>query len=359
MTLLDGETMRHMSKWIPGLTSFAVAAALSCAAQASEPVEVTLDGVSPLGSMDQVIRRVLTPIAREELRQVLAKTGKGVQQQTIRAGDEHYDLFVPPVPPNGRYGVLVFVYPSARFPVPREWWDTLERDGLIFIAARKSGNATNVLDRRIPLALHGYDMVEHRYPIDPSRVYVGGFSGGSRVAQMIAMGYSDIFRGALMFAGSDVIGDGTVVPPRELMQLFQQRTRLVLLTGSEDTHNRSKDARARNSLESFCVQGVVVMVQNRLDHWVPSKGGFRRALHALQQPVNAGKDFDACRQRLQAGIDAGLDEVSTSIGSGDMTLARKRLREIDQLYGGLAAPRSVELARIIAGRLRRPDIGGD
>ena len=52
-----------------------------------------------------------------------------------------------------------------------------------------------ILERRLPLALLGYWNARSRYPIDPDRVYVGGLSGGSRVAQIAALAYPDVFRG--------------------------------------------------------------------------------------------------------------------------------------------------------------------
>ena len=67
-----------------------------------------------------------------------------------------------------------------------------------------------------------------RYPIDPKRVYVGGLSGGSRAAEMTALAYPDVFRGALLNAGSDPIGGeaGIYLPPAELFRRFQE-TKLV------------------------------------------------------------------------------------------------------------------------------------
>jgi len=101
------------------------------------------------------------------------------------------------------YALLVFVppWPDARVPWggPPSWNNTV----VIFVSAANSGNDASILDRREPLALLAAQNVMRRYPIDPERVYVGGFSGGSRVALRIALGYPDVFHGALLNAGSD------------------------------------------------------------------------------------------------------------------------------------------------------------
>ena len=54
--------------------------------------------------------------------------------------------------------------------------------------------------------LAAYNVMK-RYAVDPQRVFVSGFSGGARVAMRLALAYPDLFRGALMDAGSDPIGD--------------------------------------------------------------------------------------------------------------------------------------------------------
>lgn len=347
---------------ILGLAAFAAQAQLPAAAEApSGPVEVVLDALSPLAAADEMSRRLLSPTTFDRLQRARAASGVGVRQQTIEVGEARYDLFVPAPAADGSYGLLVFVSPSDdRLPLPRDWWKTLARERLVFIEARDSGNDRSVLDRRIPLALHGYGLVRRRYRIDPERVYVGGFSGGSRVAQMIALGYPDIFRGALLLAGSEPIGTRGFVPPsRELMRLFQARSRIVFSTGSEDLPNRGRDMRTQRNFAELCVQGVATVPQTGLDHWVPRRIGLIKALCALQQPVAPGADFETCTQGLQATVDAGLDKVAALVDAGDVAAAGERLGAIDDLYGGLAAPRSVELARVIAGRLQHPDAGVD
>lgn len=344
--------MRKVFIGICGLALSAGLAAVPQAMAASKPGTVVLDALFAQASADEIVRRLLGPVTQERLRHTLASAGAGIQQQTIRAGEEQYDLFVPEPTGSGKYGLLVFVYPADEFQVPSDWWKTLKREGLVFVAARKSGNSESVLDRRVPLALHGYGMAISRYQIDPERVYVGGFSGGSKVAQMIALGYPDIFRGALLFAGSDAIGTNAVIPPpRDLMQLFQRRSRIVFSTGSEDFVNMGKDSRTRESLADFCIQGIATVLQNGVGHWPPDRRGLDKALHALGQPVVEDERFGSCNQRLQAKIDHELDEVANLVKAREDAEAGKRLEKLDTLYGGLAMPRSVELARIVAERL--------
>src|SRR5207302_469453 len=99
------------------------------------------------------------------------------------------------------------------------------------------------LARREPLALLAAHNLMRRYPVDPERVYVGGFSGGARVAMRLALGYPDLFRGAILNAGSDPIGGAEIpLPPRELFMRFQSSTRIVYVTGERDDPHVSDDS---------------------------------------------------------------------------------------------------------------------
>ena len=76
--------------------------------------------------------------------------------------------------------------------------------------------------------LAAYNLME-RFHADPDRVFVGGFSGGSRIAMRLALGYPDLFHGVLLNAGGDPLGNAEAgappLPPRDL-QLADPATRI-------------------------------------------------------------------------------------------------------------------------------------
>ena len=326
------------------LLVFAMAIALIAPATTIAGDEVVvMQHLSPLADRDQIAHRLLSPLARREYDRVVADKHLQVRDQTIVAGQEHYDLFVPESLGAGRYGLLVFVSPSDDFRIPPGWRDILRREQLILIAARQSGNSQDMLGRRVPLALHGYGYASSHYAIDPGRVYVAGFSGGARTAQLIAFAYPDVFRGVLMFAGSDPFGEGAVAPPPgKLMKLVQTRLRIVQSTGLVDEVNIDIDSRTRRSLEMLCIRNVGHVDQPRLGHALPKAAGFAKALAALLAPVRKDADDARCNARLQAMIDLEMAEVNQSIGAGRVEQARKQLLRADAHYGWLAAPQSNE-----------------
>lgn len=322
----------------------------TCAIQAQPQQVVILDALSPLAARDEIVRRLLSPLARLDYDRYVAEHRARVPEQSIDPSQERYDVYMPPsvVDAQDGAGLIVFVPPISEFTVPRSWRVLLARHRLILISARRSGNDQNTIERRIPLALHGYDYAIRHYRIDPQRVYVAGFSGGSRVAQIVAFAYADVFRGALLFSGSDPFGDGTAPPPpRELMRLAQQRLRIVQSTGEADEANLEIAARARRSWERLCVDHIVVIAQQRLGHELPDAAGFSRALSAMDEPSKIGTDDVQCNAQLEQRIASELADIDGLLQAGRREKARTKLVDLDARYGWLAAPGSLQsMARL-------------
>jgi len=184
--------------------------------------------------------------------------------------------------------------------VPRQWIPVLDRNNTIFVTAANSGNEAHPVRRREPLALLAAYNVMRQYNVDPQQVYIGGFSGGARVALRLALGYPDLFHGALLNAGSDPIGTADVpLPPADLFKRFQESTRIVYLTGERDEENLAIDMGSRRSLEKWCVLDVVTRTEPRTGHQLADGFSLGRALEALlgDRQVPSEK-LDACRDRL-------------------------------------------------------------
>ena len=304
----------------------------------------TFDAYSPLSRSTEIARRVLTPLTyrRAQLRFT------DLEAQPIDLSQERFAVYVPdgPAPPGG-YGLLVFIPPWREASLPDGWSPILDRDHMIFVSAANSGNDAGTLDRRVPLALVGYENIRRRYAIDPNRVYVGGMSGGSRVALRVALAYPDVFRGALLNAGSDPIGtDAIALPPDALMRRFQASSRIVLVTGERDEVNRHNDLVSEKSLRAWCALDVDSFVQPRRGHAVMDAAGLAKALDRLDAPrgVDPAK-LDACRKSLDRDLAARVAEVSSMLDRHDANGADHAIKAIDARYGGMAESAIDDLAR--------------
>ncbi len=314
--------------------------------------DVVFTTYSPLSRNEEILRRIVTPLGFHQGQQLLAARGQALGDQPIDLSRERFTLYVPAgTPPPGGYGLFVFIAPWAQATEPRRWRAPLDRHGLIFVTAARSGNESKVFERRLPLALLAYENVRARYPIDPARVYVGGMSGGARVAQAAALYYPDVFRGVLLNAGSQPVGGerGMHLPAPDLFRRFQE-TRVVYATGGQDEAALEEDQASQRSLREWCVLDQEVLVPPRLGHEPLDADWLHRALDALERrsKVDPGA-LARCNEGIQRALSAKLADVERALARGDREGARARLEAIDAAYAGLAGPALLELdARLSA-----------
>ncbi len=233
-------------------------------------------------SNPELVRRLVSPLAAARLEQELLHSGKRWADQPVKVSAERYLVQVPSHHPAAGYGLLVFVPPWQDARIPQGWAEVLNDLGVIYVSAARSGNEESVLGRREPLALLAAYNIMRRYAVDPERVYVAGFSGGSRVALRLVLGYPDLFRGAILNAGSDPIGNADIpLPPKDLLLRFQSSVHLVYVTGERDEPHVSDDLLSVRSMRHWCMYNVTSFLQPRTDHEVAAPVALSRALSSL------------------------------------------------------------------------------
>lgn len=327
--------------------AFQSGAPCSAAAPAGLQNPVVFSEYSALATNAELIDRLFRPLLAQRLHAEIVAAGRRVDAQSVDLAHERFVLYVPGnVPASGKYGLLVWIAPMDEAVIPPRWLAVLDKHGVICVMAAASGNAANVFSRRIPLALLGYVNVAKAYPIDPARTYIGGLSGGSRVALRIALGFPDVFHGALLNAGSDMFGSAALSPPKpELFRQFEEGTRLVYATGSRDEEHLSMDAHSRESARKLCITDLQTVEMRGRGHELLDAAALDRSLAALSAPREANAGLASCREQRGREIDAQLRRVQAALDAGDKREAQSRLQEADERFGGLAAPRSIELER--------------
>jgi hypothetical protein len=307
--------------------------------------EIHFADYTPLSSNMELARRTLSPLQAAELPKTLAQKGERLSVQPVDLAQESFALYVPAREPPQGYGLVVFVSPWDAARLPDGWGPVLDEKGLIFVSAARSGNDQSALGRREPLAVLAEQNVVHRYRVDPQRIYIAGFSGGSRVALRLALAYPDLFRGAVLNASSDPIGTTAVeLPPKDLFLQFQEEAHLVYVTGDRDTSRVAWDFASMHSLRDWCVFNVEYQTNNFTGHEVMSPEALSRALDSLAKPLEADTGRLAeCRGGIDAELESKLRQVQSLISAGNRDAARDVLKDIDTRFGGLAAPQTLEL----------------
>lgn len=322
------------------------------AASAGELLEnQVFDRYSPLVAADEFSRRVFTPTTHDRLQRFQAHLGRKAIEHTVDLADERFEVYVPSRKPETGYGLLVYISPEDNVSITRHWKRALDRSGVIYVSARRSGNTHNVYERRIPLALHAYENIRARYAIDPNRVVISGYSGGSRTAIRTAAAYADVFTGALFIGGAKVMGEEDFAPPPfALMTRMQREMRILYSTGSHDMPNRRLDGHSIEALKKRCVAGVFKIFDRKVGHELPDERTLVRALARLDAPLDERilASQKKCMKNLQPQIESDIAAAEAAWADGNSALAGERLGNADLTWGGFATERLVRLARILA-----------
>ena len=178
-----------------------------------------------------------------------------------------YDPSHPP-------GILAYISPTASGDMPAGWADVLDRDNLIWISARDSGNDVETR-RRIYDVILALAVVQHRYAFDGRRVYLAGFSGGGRTASEMMATAPYLFDGAIYICGAEFHRARTDELAARMMD-----DRYVFVTGGGD-FNRSE---IRSTWRAYVKAGAGqahLMDLDKLPHVLPDADGLAAAITAL------------------------------------------------------------------------------
>lgn len=147
-----------------------------------------------------------------------------------------------------------------------------------------------------------------------------GFPGGSRVAMRLALAYPDVFRAAILDAGSDPIGSAKIpLPARDLFARFQESSHLVYLTGADDVPRLGMAAVSMRSMRHWCVFGLTAEV-------IPYAGHEVAGAAALSDPSPPDPDrLAACRSTIDGELTARLGGVESLMAGGQASAAQHRV----------------------------------
>jgi len=181
---------------------------------------------------------------------------------------ETYDPENPP-------GLLVYISPSDHGSLPRQWRELPQLHNVIWVAANDSGNRRQVA-KRIAYSVFAVGVVSRRYAIDSRRIYLSGFSGGARVAGLVAAAYPQVFMGDIYIGGAEI---WEREPAQEALERMQ-RNRYVFAVGAEDSR-RNRVLKVAAQYADAGIENIEKMIIPRHGHELPDMKDMSKALNFL------------------------------------------------------------------------------
>jgi hypothetical protein len=241
--------------------------------------------------------------------------------------EQKYELFVPENLDKRKWAPVVIFISAGDTPAGwNQFQAVCRRAGVIFASPFGAGNNTPA-PRRARIVLDVLDDIARRHKIDPNRTYLGGFSGGSRIACGIVFGLPEYFGGVIPVCGAEKLREESW-----LRQRVTDRISVALVTGEND-FNRAELERFREPM--FAEVGV------RVKRWtVPGLGHGVPDAQTLG-PVFAWLEEGAAERKRKAtqwpAMWLGGPRVPNRMEWADALLeeAKIRLEKPSTTYSGL------------------------
>ena len=212
--------------------------------------------------------------------------------------EESFEVYVPKsFDEAGGWGLLVWISPTPAGRVPTSGTRAALGDNrLIWVGANASGNE-RVTWNRVGLALDAAHNARRYYGLDPERIYVGGYSGGGRIASAMTLLYPEVFRGGLFIYGVDFYrrvampdrpGNDWLPwfppPGKARLEALREEARLVLVTGERDFNRLQTEVLAETYRDEGFRHVTYLEIPSAGHYDWPRPEWLSRALAALDTP---------------------------------------------------------------------------
>jgi hypothetical protein len=190
------------------------------------------------------------------------------------------------------HGLFIWISASAAPNIPKEWEAVLAEKKLIFIGARNSGNPRDIFDR-MRMAVDANFNLRKLFKVDGRRVYVSGFSGGSRVASMLGVCFAEMFSGTICFMGVNFYTDIPVsadkayppgyIPDDRVLPLAKKFCRYVLVTGTKEMNHAETLSTFENGFRKEGFASVKLLDVPDQKHAPPAAEWLKKAVEFLDE----------------------------------------------------------------------------
>ncbi|MDX1455407.1 MAG: hypothetical protein R3217_08140 [Gammaproteobacteria bacterium] len=315
----------------------AVMLGIAGTATAGDTRTQSFDKAPPYANMQALGQRLMHGLAYRDMAEQAAKDGIDLRKFSIDPREREWLVHVPAEPAdNGRYGILVWLPDEDDFELPAGWADVLDEQHLVLVAPLEAGNGDDPIFIRAAAALFGMNGVIGEFPADPARLYVGGQESGAIVAESLALGYGDVFSGALLVGPVSMPGGNFLpVPAPGVIDQVAQRSRFHLFGDDED----QQEAFTAAMSEKVCANAVA---RTEMDPDDELSGEQLAAGIDSLSGAPRPESLD-CVLARQNAARAGIKEVEALVQETDIREAYQRMFDVHIEYGAIVNDRIFQL----------------
>jgi hypothetical protein len=341
-----------------GAIAFSYAAKGAEFGQGTGYSKVTFTERSPLSSNKEICARMGWPLLEAN-----------AAKSDYALADESFEVYVPPTYTGEKpFGLLVFVSPGGggslkNYDGRGEWKGIIDKHELIWIGPNKVGN-DRVARPRMGISIDAAVNAQKRFKIDPNRVYVGGVSGGGRIASMLGVGFPDVFKGGFYIIGCNfyrrepsVEQKGSYrpsyyVPPTKYYVMAKKEVKHVFLTGDTDGNREQTEIYYKGFVRDGFLHCTYFQVP-KMGHSPPPKEWFAKGIAALDAPLADAKAVvaatkpaaavakvaatQATMRTREADAEKLLGQAKLFVNNKLYEIAREKLRHVVTNYAGTPA----------------------
>lgn len=240
---------------------------------------------------------------------------------------QKYQLFVPKSA-NAKKpaGILVFISPGDGPSGLGNFQKVCEKEGLLFCSPYGAGNNTPAL-LRARIVLDAFDDVRRNFTIDPNQAYIGGFSGGGRMACAIAFGLPEHFAGVLPVCGTNPISG-----PTYLRHRLQDRVSVAFITGEKDFNRKENEEYMYPQFQDMSIRSKLWVVE-KLAHAVPGPDVMAEVVTWLNEDLKRRQEDVRLRPNLAVDPKTGIPAIEQA--RRHLLAAQSELKTAERIWRGV------------------------
>jgi len=237
-----------------------------------------------------------------------------------------FELYVPPRrDPKQALPAILFISADNNS-AWKSFENACKKLGFVFIGVRNAGNDCPQ-KKRVRIILDALDEVRRQLPIDPDRTYVGGVSGGARIACAIGFALPECFGGILF-----IIAGGEPRQESWLRQRAVERLSVALLTGENDFNRNEVELLRTPFLKDVGIRARS-WTQPRLGHGMPNLEMLQGALRWLDEAAPKRRELAKTFPTSRIGVNAAPSRAE--MAQDLLKEGKLRLEKPASVYTGL------------------------